>query len=139
MTILGVLPPDADDDQENLRLVCDIQTLKSPSSKKFAVRFFQQIAIVHDIGIQFEYFLLFRWRKKTEKQLLFLQNFSVKKTILKFAHTYLQESKKISLNFDEPQQQQQPIAFDAQLECVRNFRFTMHSQQLELLFISGNM
>ena len=79
--------------------------------------------------------LLFRWRKKTEKQLLFLQIFSVYSQIC----TYLQESKKISLNFDEPQQQQQPIAFDAQLECVRNFRFTMHSQQLELLFISGNM
>ena len=77
--------------------------------------------------------LLFRWRKKTEKQLLFLQIFSVYSQIC----TYLQESKKISLNFDEPQQQ--PIAFDAQLECVRNFRFTMHSQQLELLFISGNM
>ena len=81
---------------------------------------------------------MFRWRKKTEKQLLFLQNFSVKKNYSQIC-TYLQESKKISLNFDEPQQQQQPIAFDAQLECVRNFRFTMHSQQLELLFISGNM
>ena len=98
MTILGVLPPDADDDQENLRLVCDIQTLKSPSSKKFAVRFFQQIAIVHDIGIQFEYFLLFRWRKKTEKQLLFLQNFSVKKNYSQICTYILTREQK---NFSE--------------------------------------
>ena len=77
--------------------------------------------------------------KKRPKNNFFFQNLSVEINYSHICLYYLQESKKISLNFDEPQQQQQqPIALmrnwnvseTSVLQCIR--------YNLIYFFVSGN-